>query len=651
VSTHETRCHLLAGTFSSVKKDPKILVALIGETRAWELTAERFCSNVLDPLGADLALCGRAGEAPNPFYDRAKYIWNYAESGDWAVDYDLAVGSSDWRTLLEIQGGHFLGGLGDEQYPQIASGGILYFYRSLLGRSMEDAGVTDHYDWVVVSRSDLLWPREHPHPRYLSPRRIYTLDGEQYGGMTDRHTIVPRRYVKQFLGLTDPVFDDPKGLKQRMEQAMEEERWSLFNAERFLAWRLKELGLWRRVSYVPYVPFAVRTPDGPTSWSTGIFDEGEGYFIKYPTEKKRSDIAAEFVNDEESWRAYLAPLRGAGKRRRLKRAYREQNLYERAFPRRAPLVRAYETSRARIARAVHGARSVISVVASQVGRPVRKIPGMSAVLDARVRRIRRRDEGHNPGWFPTGAEEREWARSTGGMRAWLGCALNQAGLFRRPWSLRFESFPPVHIRFGTMDVPVLDQVFVQRQYAVHLANPPEVIVDAGAHIGLATVYFAHVFPDAGIFALEPEEENFDLLGRNTRQLDQVTLIHGALAAEPGFVSISNPEQDNWAFQVRPETSDTPGAVPAVTIPEILEQTPSGRISLLKVDIEGDELGVFESSSGWIDRVDTIVVELHDRIRPGCSEAFNRAASDFPMRAEVGDVIWASRSPDLALTAR
>jgi FkbM family methyltransferase len=37
------------------------------------------------------------------------------------------------------------------------------------------------------------------------------------------------------------------------------------------------------------------------------------------------------------------------------------------------------------------------------------------------------------------------------------------------------------------------------------------------------------------------------------------------------------------------------------------------IDLLKMDIEGGEKDVLEKSLGWIDSVDTMTVELHDRI--------------------------------------
>src|SRR5262245_41162645 len=162
--------------------ESRVLVAFIGQSRASELTADSIFSNVLEPLGADLALCVRDDEEPNPFYERAKHVWTYAESGDWAKDYDREVGSSDWRVLLEVPGGHFLGGIQDEEFPQGTSAGILFFYRRFLRQSLEAAGLLDEYDWIVISRSDFIWPRCHPEIRHLSGGCIYFLDGEGYGG-------------------------------------------------------------------------------------------------------------------------------------------------------------------------------------------------------------------------------------------------------------------------------------------------------------------------------------------------------------------------------------------------------------------------------------------------------------------------------------
>jgi hypothetical protein len=66
------------------------------------------------------------------------------------------------------------------------------------------------------------------------------------------------------------------------------------------------------------------------------------------------------------------------------------------------------------------------------------------------------------------------------------------------------------------------------------------------------------------------------------------------------------------------------------------------IDLLKIDVEGAECEIFETSQNWIERVRTICIELHDRLRPGCREAYERATTGFPKRWRVGPVDWATR---------
>jgi hypothetical protein len=358
----------------------KVLVALIGETRAWELTAESFFSNLLDPLGADLAICGRSGESPNPLYERAKYIWSHDELGDWAKEYDRAVGSTDWRCLLPTDP-KLLGGIEDPEHPQTASGAILWFYRALLARSIDEDGLLDRYDWIIVSRSDLMWPLPHPPVARLSRRHIYFLDGEQYGGVTDRHAILPSRYAAPYLHLADTVFADPVDLKRRIDCFVVETGWSQMNPERFIAFRLWEMGLFDRVRYVPYVAYAVRSAETPTRWSEGVYDETLGYYVKYPDEKQRSEIAARFISDEDSWRRYLARIRGLPRRRALLEAYRERGLFERRF--------AEEPDLMPLPRRV---REELRLLPARVGRQLRRLPGLTPVLDARVERLQRRAE-------------------------------------------------------------------------------------------------------------------------------------------------------------------------------------------------------------------------------------------------------------------
>jgi hypothetical protein len=49
---------------------------------------------------------------------------------------------------------------------------------------------------------------------------------------------------------------------------------------------------------------------------------------------------------------------------------------------------------------------------------------------------------------------------------------------------------------------------------------------------------------------------------------------------------------------------------------------------LIADIEGAEREVFEAADDWISKTDVIIVELHERFRPGCEAAFLNAARRF-----------------------
>jgi hypothetical protein len=361
----------------------RVLVAVMAETRAWELTAESFFSNVIEPLGADLALCVGDHEGTNPFYERAKFVWRTAEPDDWAELYDRKVGSSRWRALL-MPGGQLLTGTDDPEAE--GSGAIVHYFRQFLAESIERQGIADQYDWLIVTRSDLLWPIPHPGTRHLSNRHIYALDGEGYGGIGDRHLIVPRRLVGRFLEVSDPMFTDPDELRKNLDRHRAARGWPILNPERFLAARFVDLGLWRHTRFLPYLPYAVRPPGGSTRWSEGVFDDELGFYVKYPNERERSRVARRFIHNEEGWERFLSPIRGARMRRALRAAYLERGLHERPFVLRD--IHPGVADRLRVVARRQEERN--HRVAAGMGRQLRRIPGLSHLLDARLRHIRRR---------------------------------------------------------------------------------------------------------------------------------------------------------------------------------------------------------------------------------------------------------------------
>ncbi len=60
----------------------------------------------------------------------------------------------------------------------------------------------------------------------------------------------------------------------------------------------------------------------------------------------------------------------------------------------------------------------------------------------------------------------------------------------------------------------------------------------------------------------------------------------------------------------------------------MEQMGLEHIDVLKIDIEGSEIEVLRSAPSWIEHVGVILIELHDRFRPGCTQALDRALADY-----------------------
>ena len=205
---------------------------------------------------------------------------------------------------------------------------------------------------------------------------------------------------------------------------------------------------------------------------------------------------------------------------------------------------------------------------------------------------------------------------------------------------------PFNLRFGTSDIDAYEQVFVELHYHADLLTHPKVIVDAGANIGLVSIYFANRFPQAKILAIEPELSNFNLLERNVRQYDDVTPIRAALWNKNTTIDLIDPGKGHWGFQTAEANQTVAGdridKVAAITVDRLMNNHKIDHIDILKIDIEGAEKEIFSDSSKWIDRVSVLIVELHERFKIGCSRSFYNATVGFEHEWMRSDNIFLAR---------
>lgn len=186
---------------------------------------------------------------------------------------------------------------------------------------------------------------------------------------------------------------------------------------------------------------------------------------------------------------------------------------------------------------------------------------------------------------------------------------------------------PILMRSKTMDYCAFEQVFMDGDYEIPADPEPQFILDGGAHAGYASIYFANKFPNARIISVEPEPSNFQMLVENTKHYSNVTPINAAIWNRRTRLDIINPDDKNMSFQVGTSSSGN-GLVETITLDEILNMSDHHFIDILKLDIEGAEKEVFSSSENWLERVGILIVELHERFKPGVNKAFHSALEKY-----------------------
>jgi FkbM family methyltransferase len=215
---------------------------------------------------------------------------------------------------------------------------------------------------------------------------------------------------------------------------------------------------------------------------------------------------------------------------------------------------------------------------------------------------------------------------------------------RRP-DIRF----PFVLRVPSSDVPTFEQIFIKHEYAFDVHRPPKTIVDAGANIGLASIYFASKFPDAQIIAIEPEQSNLEVLTLNTAPYRNISVVCGALWHQNAKINLVDPNLGKWGFMTQAQDGVEEGygavvhEVMGMTVDTIMKEHGIDHIDILKIDIEGAEREVFADASRWIGRVDALIVELHERMKPGCNRSFYNGSGGFDNEWSQGENVYLSRS--------
>ena len=146
----------------------------------------------------------------------------------------------------------------------------------------------------------------------------------------------------------------------------------------------------------------------------------------------------------------------------------------------------------------------------------------------------------------------------------------------------------------------------------------KVIIDAGACIGIFSRMMNQLDKDALIIAIEPEKNNFNLLKENLKYSSNIICKENGLWNKKCKLIVEHSKTGEWGFTVKESEENVD--VEAIRVQDIIKQFKIERIDILKVDIEGAEVEVFDNNADeWLDKVKMCVIEFHERKRPGCSK--------------------------------
>ena len=194
------------------------------------------------------------------------------------------------------------------------------------------------------------------------------------------------------------------------------------------------------------------------------------------------------------------------------------------------------------------------------------------------------------------------------------------------WDGTRLSHPPG--RGGLLEAVV--ELWLEHVYTAGFYRPADgdVVVDAGANVGLFAIQIARQKRRCRVIALEPFRENFTYLEANVARAcpETVTCCEVALGAgfSRGQMQAVGSRSLDHVLRVDSAAAD---GMPVIPLSGLFDLAQAEEIDFLKVDIEGSEHDVFAPApADVLGRFKRIAIEYHDQIVPGTLELLRRVLS-------------------------
>lgn len=139
-----------------------------------------------------------------------------------------------------------------------------------------------------------------------------------------------------------------------------------------------------------------------------------------------------------------------------------------------------------------------------------------------------------------------------------------------------------------LDLGAVADVFIKQDYLYNYTQNPKIILDLGANIGDTPVFFALLFPEATIFAIEPNPHIQEVLRKNASQFPNIKVFDCAIADKTGKINLNFGESHLGSSINDREQNKNSVEVDVYSLRDFCAKEGISKIDILKFDIEGAE---------------------------------------------------------------
>lgn len=173
------------------------------------------------------------------------------------------------------------------------------------------------------------------------------------------------------------------------------------------------------------------------------------------------------------------------------------------------------------------------------------------------------------------------------------------------------TFGKLYLRDNFGDITNLTDLLCREIYRLPRAGGEGVVLDVGANIGMAAVWFAVRYPRRPIHCFEPLAENTRLVSLNAPSA-RVNMV--AVGAARGTVSLAVDSDGVMASSIPYARAAEHREVRVIPLDDYVSEQGIEKIAVMKIDVEGMELDVLSGAQLALTRTDQVAIETHGETR-------------------------------------